>query len=52
MRLRQCTPRQPLPNVQITPQKWKLDPDVSVKHDDLHARAQNFDYEKLAFDAE
>ena len=38
VRLRQFTPRQPLPDVQITPQEWNSDPEVIIKHDDLYAR--------------
>ena len=39
MRLRQFTPRQPIADIRITPQEWKSDPQVSIKHDDLYARA-------------
>ena len=51
MRLRQFTPRKPLPDIPITPQEWKHDPEVSLKYDDLYARAWEFEYEKTNFDA-
>ena len=34
MRMRQFTPRQTLPDIQIRPQEWKPDSEVSFKHDD------------------
>ena len=46
MRMRQFTPRQPPVNIRITPQKRKPDPEVSLKHDDLYARACECDYEQ------
>ena len=52
MRLRQITPGQPLTGVQITPQEWKSDPEVSIKHDYLYARAWECDYERPIFDAD
>ena len=39
MRMRQFTPRQPPAYTRITPQEWKPDPEVSLKHDDLYAKA-------------
>ena len=39
MRIRQFTPREPPADIRITPQEWKLEPEVSIKHDDLYARA-------------
>ena len=39
MRLRQFTPRQPIPDIPITPREWQPDPEVVIKHDDLYARA-------------
>ena len=39
MRMRQFAPRQPLNDMRIRPQDWKPDPEVSLKHDDLDARA-------------
>ena len=47
---RHLTPRQPPPDIS-TSQKWKPDPEVSVRHDDLYARACECDYERLIFDA-
>ena len=35
MQMRHFTPRQPLPDIRITSQKMKLDPEVSLKPDDL-----------------
>ena len=52
MRMRQFTPRQPPADIRTTPQKYKPDPDVSLKHDDLYARAWEYDYEQPIFDAE
>ena len=52
MRMRQFTPRQPPADILITPQEYKPDPDVSLKHDDLYARAWEFDYEQSFFEAE
>ena len=51
MQLRQFTTRQTLPDVQITPQEWKSDPELSIKHADLYARAWECDYERPIFDA-
>ena len=39
MQMLQFTPRQPLSDVQITPKKWKPDPEVILKDDDLYAGA-------------
>ena len=36
----------------MMPQKWKPDPDVSLKHDDFYARAWECEYEQPIFDAE
>ena len=52
MRMRQFTPRQPPADVRITPQEYKPDRDVSLKHDDLYARAWEYDYEQPNFAAE
>ena len=38
MRLRQFTPRQPIPETPVTPHEWQPDPEVNTKHDDLYAR--------------
>ena len=37
-------------DVQITPQAWKHDPGVIIKHDDLYARAWEREYERPIFD--
>ena len=52
MRMRQFTPRQPPADIRTTPQEYIPDPDVSLKHDDLYARAWECDYEQPIFDAE
>ena len=51
MQLRRFTPQQPPTDVQISPQEWKSDPEVSNKHDDLCARACECDYERPIFNA-
>ena len=50
--MRQFTPRQTPADIPITPQEYKPDPDVSLKHDDLYARAWECDYEQPIFYAE
>ena len=35
MRLRQFTPRQPIPDTPVTPREWQPDPDLIIKHDDF-----------------
>ena len=52
MRMRQSTPRKPPADVRRTPHEYKPDPDVSLKHDDLYARAWEDDYEQSIFEAE
>ena len=52
MRMRKFTPCQSPADIRITPQKYKLDPDVSLKHDDLDASAWECEYEESIFDAE
>ena len=52
MRMRQFTPGQLLPDIQITLQEYKPYPDVSLKHDDQYARAWVYDYEQPIFYAE
>ena len=52
MRMRQITTCQPLPNIWITIQNWKPDPELSLKHDELYGRAWECDCEKPSFDAE
>ena len=50
--MRQFTPCQPPVDIRISPQEYKPDPDVSLKHDDLYATAWEYDYEQRIFDAE
>ena len=52
MRMRQFTPRQPTTDIRITPQQWKPDPEVRLKHDGLYARTWVCEYEKPICDAE
>ena len=51
MRMRQFTPRQALPDIPITPQELKPDPEVNIKNDDLDARAWECEHERPIFDA-
>ena len=51
MQLRQFTPKEPLHDVQITPEKFKTNQEVIIKHDDLYARAWDCDCERTLFDA-
>ena len=52
MRLRQSTPRQPIPYTPVTPREWQPDPKVIIKHDDLYARAWECEYDKPIFDSD
>ena len=52
MRMRQFTPRQPPADITVKPQEYKPDPEVSFNHDDLYARAWEYDFEQPIFDAE
>ena len=52
MRMRQFTTCQPPADIRDKPQVYKPDPDVSLKHDDLYARAWDYDYEQPIFDAQ
>ena len=52
MRMRQFKSRQPPAETSIKPQEYKPDPEVSLKHDDLYARAWEYDYEQPIVDAE
>ena len=52
MRLRHFTPRQPKPDIPITPREWQGDPEPNFKHDDLYARAWEGEYEKPFFDSD
>ena len=50
MSLRQFTPRQPIPDIPITPREWQPDPEVVIKHDDLYARAWECEYDEPTFE--
>ena len=52
MRQRQFKPRQPIPDIQMTPRELKPDPGVIIKRDDLSARAWECEYEKSIFDSD
>ena len=52
MRLRPFTPRQPPADIRVKPQDYKADPEVSLNHDNLYARAWEYDYEQPIFGAE
>ena len=49
MRLRQFTPRQPIPDIPITLPEWQPDPEVINKHDDLYARAWECEFDQPIF---
>ena len=50
--MRQFTPRQPPADIRVKPQEYKSHPEVSLSHDDLYARAWEYDFEQPIFDAE
>ena len=51
MQMRKFTSHQVPADIRTTPQEWKPDPEVSFKHDDLYARAWEYDFEQPNFDA-
>ena len=52
MRLRQFTPRQPLLDIPVTQREWQPDPEFVITHDDLFARAWEFEYDRPIFDSD
>ena len=50
MRMRQFTPRRPPADIRVNPHEYKTDPEVSINHDDLYARAWEHHYEQPIFD--
>ena len=50
--MRQFTPRQLPTDIRVKPQDYKPDPEMSLHHHDLYARAWEYDYEQSIFDAE
>ena len=48
--MRQFTPCQPPADIRINPHEYKPDPEVSINHDDLYARAWEHHYEQPNFD--
>ena len=51
MGMRQFTPRQQPADIPIKTQEYKSDPEKSLHHDDLYARAWEYDFEQPIFDA-
>ena len=51
MRMRQFTHRQPPVDITFKPQEYKSDPEVILNHDDLYARAWDYNFEQPIFDA-
>ena len=45
MQMRHFTPRQPPAEIRAKPQEHKPDPEVSLNHDDLYARAWEYDFD-------
>ena len=52
MRMRPFTTRQPPADITVKPQEYKSDPEKSLHHDDLYARAWEYDYDQPIFDNE
>ena len=52
IRMRQFTPRQPPADITVKRQDYKSDPEVDINHDDLYARAWEYDFEQPIFDAQ
>ena len=52
MRLRQFKPRQPIPDIPITPREWQPDSEVIIKHDEFYARAWECYYDKPKIDSD
>ena len=52
MKMRQFTPRQSPVYIRVKTQQYKSDPEFSLNHDDLYARAWEYDNEQPTFDAE
>ena len=51
-RMRQFTNRRPPADITVKLQEYKSDPEVSLHHDDLYARAWEYDFKQPIFDAE
>ena len=49
--MRQFTPHQPPADITVKPQEHKSDPEVSLHHDDLYARAWEYDFEQPLYEA-
>ena len=52
MRMRQFTARQPPADITVKPQDYKSEPETSLHHDDIYARAWEYDYDQPFFDNE
>ena len=44
MRISRFAPRQPPPGITVKPQVYRSDPEVSLNHDNLYARAWEYDF--------
>ena len=51
LRLRQFTPRQPIPDIPITPREWQQDPEAVIKHDESYAREWECEKDEPIFDS-
>ena len=49
--MRQFTPHQAPADITVKPQEYKSDPEVSLYHDDLYARAWEYNFEQPILDA-
>ena len=52
MKLRQFTPRQPIPDIPITARERQPQPEVIIIHDDFYARAWECEYDEPIFDSD
>ena len=52
MRLRQFTPRQPIPDTPVTTREWQPDPEVIIKHEDFYALAWECEKDEPIFDTD
>ena len=51
IRMRPSTPHQPPADITVKSHEYKSDPEVRFNHDDLYARAWEYDFEQPFFDA-
>ena len=50
--MHQFTPHQSTADIRVKPQEFKPDPELGLNHNDLYARAWEYDYEQPIFNAE